>query len=106
MALGSEGKTWTCSPAAKVTRGGGFRVGFDRVRKSLVIATKDGKAAFFPCFVGSFSEEFRVGPGMQKRPGAAIAGVLGLEKEVKSIPDPLGSIQSHREGRYYCFPGG
>ena len=26
---------------------------------------------------------------MQKRPGAAIAGVLGLEREVKSIPDPL-----------------
>ena len=25
---------------------GGVRVGFDRVRKSLVIATKDGKAAF------------------------------------------------------------
>ena len=79
MALGSEGKTWTCSPAAKVVVGG-LGVGFDRVRKSLVIATKDGKVAFFLCFVGSFSEEFRVGPGMQKQPGAAIARVLGLER--------------------------
>ena len=45
-----------------------------------MIATKDGKVAFFLCFVGSFSEEFRVGPGMQKQPGAAIARVLGLER--------------------------
>ena len=66
----SKGDTWW----------GGLGVGFDRVRKSLVIATKDGKLAFFLCFVGSFSEEFRVGPWMQKQPGAAIARVLGLER--------------------------
>ena len=43
---------------------------------------------------------------MQKRPGAAIARVLGLERYMKSTPDSLGSFQSQREGRYYCFLGG
>ena len=41
-----KGKKWACSPAAKVTTWWwGLRRRFDRVRKSLVIATKDGKVA-------------------------------------------------------------
>lgn len=56
----------------------GLGVGFDRVRKSLVIATKDGKVAL--CFALLVASQKRLEAGMQKQSRAAIARVLGLER--------------------------